>query len=236
MLVCSEIGSEGRNFQFAHHLILFDLPDDPELLEQRIGRLDRIGQTRTIQIHVPYRTGVAEELLFRWYHEGLGAFEAHCPSAPGVFQRQRNELHARLADPAPDPIELDAFIAETRSLHRRLDAELAAGRDRLLELGSHRPEVGAAMVRAVEQEDRDPDLERFLTGLWDAFGVEREPGPGGSTVIRPGPHMLQEHFPGLPDDGLTATFERSHALAHEERTFLTREHPLARAAIERAIS
>ena len=49
ILICSEIGSEGRNFQFAHHLVLFDLPLDPELLEQRIGRLDRIGQTSEIQ-------------------------------------------------------------------------------------------------------------------------------------------------------------------------------------------
>lgn len=46
-LICSEIGSEGRNFQFASHLVLFDLPLNPDLLEQRIGRLDRIGQ-RTI--------------------------------------------------------------------------------------------------------------------------------------------------------------------------------------------
>ena len=38
-LICSEIGSEGRNFQFAHHLVLFDLPLNPDLLEQRIGRL-----------------------------------------------------------------------------------------------------------------------------------------------------------------------------------------------------
>jgi len=53
LLLCSEIGSEGRNFQFAHHLVLFDLPENPELLEQRIGRLDRIGQTETIHLHVP---------------------------------------------------------------------------------------------------------------------------------------------------------------------------------------
>ena len=53
ILICSEIGSEGRNFQFAHHLILFDLPLNPDLLEQRIGRLDRIGQKHTIQIHIP---------------------------------------------------------------------------------------------------------------------------------------------------------------------------------------
>jgi superfamily II DNA/RNA helicase len=45
VLLCSEIGSEGRNFQFAHHLVLWDIPADPDLLEQRIGRLDRIGQT-----------------------------------------------------------------------------------------------------------------------------------------------------------------------------------------------
>ena len=54
VLICSEIGSEGRNFQFAHHLVLFDLPLNPDLLEQRIGRLDRIGQIHTVQIHVPY--------------------------------------------------------------------------------------------------------------------------------------------------------------------------------------
>ncbi|MDN5516513.1 MAG: RNA polymerase-associated protein RapA, partial [Pseudomonas sp.] len=53
VLICSEIGSEGRNFQFAHHLVLFDLPAHPDLLEQRIGRLDRIGQKHRIQLHVP---------------------------------------------------------------------------------------------------------------------------------------------------------------------------------------
>jgi predicted amidophosphoribosyltransferase len=75
LLLCSEIGSEGRNFQFAHHLILFDLPLKPDLLEQRIGRLDRIGQTEDIKIHVPYIAGSGEEVLARWYHEGLNAFE-----------------------------------------------------------------------------------------------------------------------------------------------------------------
>ena len=56
-LICSEIGSEGRNFQFARQLICFDLPLHPDLLEQRIGRLDRIGQGTDIYIHVPYLQG-----------------------------------------------------------------------------------------------------------------------------------------------------------------------------------
>ncbi len=232
ILLCSEIGSEGRNFQFAHHLVLFDLPADPELLEQRIGRLDRIGQSETIRIHVPYRAGTPDEWLFRWYHEGLDAFSAHQPAAPAVFWEQREALQALLADPAPEPSAIEALIGEARTLRARLDSELAAGRDRLLELSSHRPARGAALARALEEEDRDPTIEIFLTGLWDAFGVEREPGPGGSLVVRPGAHMLQEHFPELPDEGITATFSRQHALAHEERRFLTREHPLTRAALE----
>ena len=41
VLLSSSIGSEGRNFQFACHLVLFDLPENPDLLEQCIGRLDR---------------------------------------------------------------------------------------------------------------------------------------------------------------------------------------------------
>ncbi|GIB61873.1 RNA polymerase associated protein RapA [Vibrio cholerae] len=53
VLICSEIGSEGRNFQFANQLVMFDLPFNPDLLEQRIGRLDRIGQKRDIDVYVP---------------------------------------------------------------------------------------------------------------------------------------------------------------------------------------
>ncbi|MGJ8635147.1 MAG: helicase-related protein, partial [Luteolibacter sp.] len=74
ILLCSEIGSEGRNFQFARHLVLFGLPRDPEVLEQRIGRLDRIGQTGDIHIHIPYGKDSRSELQARWLHEGLDVF------------------------------------------------------------------------------------------------------------------------------------------------------------------
>ena len=50
-------------------------PLNPDLLEQRIGRLDRIGQAETIHIHVPYFVGTAQEVMFRWYQEGIGLFE-----------------------------------------------------------------------------------------------------------------------------------------------------------------
>src|SRR3546814_13527671 len=50
VLSCSENGSEGRNFQFAHHSVLSDLPSHPDLLEQRAGRLDGIGQKHTTEL------------------------------------------------------------------------------------------------------------------------------------------------------------------------------------------
>ena len=92
LLICSEIGSEGRNFQFAHHLVLFDLPFNPDLLEQRIGRLDRIGQSETIRIHVPYLEGTGQARLFHWYHEGLDAFADTCPAGSVVFSELGEEL------------------------------------------------------------------------------------------------------------------------------------------------
>ena len=47
MLVSTECGGEGRNFEFCTRLVLFDLPWNPMLVEQRIGRLDRIGRDRS---------------------------------------------------------------------------------------------------------------------------------------------------------------------------------------------
>lgn len=91
-MLCSEIGSEGRNFQFARHLVLFDLPLNPDLLEQRIGRLDRIGQKNVVQIHVPYLEETPQRTLIRWYHEGLDAFEHTCPTGRVVFDEVQEQL------------------------------------------------------------------------------------------------------------------------------------------------
>ncbi len=231
-LLCSEIGSEGRNFQFVHHLVLYDLPLEPELLEQRIGRLDRIGQTRTVEIHVPYLAATEGETLFRWYSDGLEAFSAHCPAAPAVYEQMSDRLLAALAEPESQPSSVKDLIAATAALRERLNVELSAGRDRLLELSSHRPSVSAELVDALLEQDRDPALFEYLRAYWDAFGVEHEPAAAGALVLSPGRHMLQESFPELPADGLTVSFERTHALAHEDRAFLTWEHPMVRSAME----
>jgi ATP-dependent helicase HepA len=227
-LLCSEIGSEGRNFQFAHHLILFDLPLDPDLLEQRIGRLDRIGQTETIHIHVPYLRKGPGEALYRWYAEGLRIFEAPCPAATAVSEQLRRELLEALERPE----RTDTLVRQASALVEQLNGELERGRDRLLELHSHRPERSAALVRAIEEQDAARGVLDYMTRYWDLYGVEQEAGPGLTFVLHPGHHMLQERFPELPDDGTTVTFDRANALAHEDREFLTWEHPMVRGAMD----
>lgn len=228
VLICSEIGSEGRNFQFAHHLVLFDLPLDPDLLEQRIGRLDRIGQRDTIELHLPYLQGSAGEVLLRWYRDGLGSLASTCPAAGAVSERLGAQLHAALADPA----RTDALVADAAALTRRLNADLEAGRDRLLELHSFEPGRAAGLLALLQSSADAVELPEYLAAYWDAFGIEHEPGPGRSVVLRPGPHMLDDHYPGLAGGAVTATYDRGDALAHEDRLFLTWEHPMVRGSME----
>jgi ATP-dependent helicase HepA len=228
LLICSEIGSEGRNFQFAHHLVLFDLPLEPDLLEQRIGRLDRIGQRDTIELHVPYLQGAASEALTRWYRDGLSSFESTCPAASAVFDQLGERLLAALGDPA----RVEPLVAEAAALTAAINAELEAGRDRLLELHSYQPLRAAQLLEALRENSGATPLPEFMAAYWDAFGVEHEPGPGNSIVLRPGAHMLHEHIPGLGGEAATVTFSRANALAHEDRQFLSWEHPMVRGCME----
>jgi len=228
VLICSEIGSEGRNFQFAHHLVLFDLPLNPDLLEQRIGRLDRIGQSETIHLHVPFLEDSPQAVMLRWYHEGLAAFEHPCPAGHTVYV----EVETALLDAIRRDGDPDALVATTRELRTRLNADLQRGRDRLLEYNSCRPHLAAALRDRIAAADAEPGLPEYLEQLFDTYGIETEPHSRHSLVIRPGDHMQSGDFPGLRPEGMTVTFDRQTALANEDRQFLTWEHPLVSGAME----
>ena len=229
VLVCSEIGSEGRNFQFAHHLVLFDLPFNPDLLEQRIGRLDRIGQTETIRIHVPYLEDSAQASMLQWYHAGLNAFEHTCPAGHTVFVQLRDTLLAVLQDTSTSQATL---LDSTRELNQKLNAELQRGRDRLLEYNSCRPRHAVELQQRLQAQDAGSELFRYLEQVCDCYGIDLEPHSEGSHIIRPGDHMQTSSFPGLRDEGMTITCDRDIALATEDRQFVSWEHPLVTGAME----
>ncbi|HDO1332589.1 TPA: RNA polymerase-associated protein RapA [Aeromonas veronii] len=232
VLLCSEIGSEGRNFQFASHLVLFDLPLNPDLLEQRIGRLDRIGQQNTVEIHVPYLEGTAQRALQLWYHDGLDAFEQTCPTARPVFEAVREELFELLAANTGDQAALDALLVKTRELHEPLKARLEQGRDRLLEIHSSGGAAAQQLVDKLAAEDDDTAMISFALKMFDEIGVNQDDRGENALVLTPGDHMLVSSFPGLPQDGMTITFDRNTALSRDDMALLSWDHPMMRGGID----
>ncbi len=236
VLVCSEIGSEGRNFQFAHHLILFDLPLNPDLLEQRIGRLDRIGQTETIRIHVPYLQNSAQEIMFQWYHFGLNAFEQTCPTGHNVFVQVEDALIEALHQIEDGIDDLPALIATTQGINQRLVQELQQGRDQLLEYNSCRPLVAESIRETALQEDRDSSIISYIEDCFDCFGIDFEDHSEHCYIARPGEHMQGGNFPGLHQEGMTLTYDRDTALANEDIQYITWDHPLITALMDMIVT
>ena len=228
VLLSSSIGSEGRNFQFACHLVLFDLPENPDLLEQCIGRLDRIGQTRDVQIYVPCLANSAQQDLARWYHEGLNAFEQTCPIGMALFEQYEALLKVRSENKA----DFEQLILQTQKQAKVLHLALEKGRDRLLELNSNGGEKAQRLAAEIAQTDNSPQLVDFALNLFDIIGVEQDDLGENSIVITPTGTMLVPDFPGLKEEGVTVTFDRQLALAREELEFLTWDHPMIRQGID----
>ena len=229
LLICSEIGSEGRNFQFAHHLVLFDLPENPELLEQRIGRLDRIGQTSTIHIHVPFEEGTRAHVLAHWYHEALDAFQKNPHGAADLLLRFEKKFQVLAENFSSSG--LSALIKETSAEAKKITKRLQGGHDRLLELNSNRPEVASPLIEAIQRQDADADFEAFFIRMLDHLGVEVEELGLRSYLLKSGGSQTAT-LPGLPAEGTMVTFQRSRALSREDIGFVTPDHPLVRAALD----
>lgn len=233
VLLCSEIGSEGRNFQFAQHLIMFDLPLNPDLLEQRIGRLDRIGQSKSVHIHVPFYENTAQEVLLNWYHQGLNAFEQTQAIGREVFQVFESLLLECLESLSPE--DSNNLIAATKEKAHELREALQQGRDRLLELNSCRPKQAEEIIDAMLAAEKRNALEDFIEGVCDQFGIETEPHSASAIILHPGEQMRSGAF-DLGEEGFSATFSREMALSREDMQYMTWEHPFVQSAFDQVLN
>jgi len=97
VLVCDRSAEVGRNLQFADHLLHYDLPWAPNRIEQRMGRLDRIGrQGRKLHTHVylgaEVDTGSIFEAWYRMLAEGLGAFQESMADLQFLIEDKESDL------------------------------------------------------------------------------------------------------------------------------------------------
>jgi len=136
ILVSTESGGEGRNLQFCHTMVNFDLPWNPMRIEQRIGRLHRIGQTKEVEIYNLSAAGTVEDYL-------LGLLDAKI----NLFELVVGELDMILGNLAEEEEFEDLLL--NLWVRARSEAELKEG---LEELGR---ELVKAKTQYLEAKEKD---------------------------------------------------------------------------------
>jgi len=253
ILLSSEIGSEGRNFQSARHLVLFDLPEDSSLLEQRIGRLDRIGQGEEIYIHVPYVKKSKTEMLYLWYHEALGIFEHSLMGGGEIYAKFENELKSYLENPVK---KFNKFVKEFLPRGKKemflLNEKTEKGRDRLLEFNSQNKKISEELLAEAQRMDLNDELLPFAFDMLERLDIDVQKGIYVDSFVFKGAPEQPEHATLLgventhstengemsESDGcsITVATNRETALNYENVEFFHWEHPMMQRLFDRALN
>ncbi len=253
VFISTEAGAKGLNLQFADTLINYDLPWNPQRIEQRTGRIHRYGQTRDVSIiNFAARGNEAQQLTLDILTQKLDLFGTvlgasdevlHEPStdAPealvGVigpdFEARLRRIYARARSPAEIETELRALRASVDEDRARFEATHARTA-RLIE-SRFDEQVKMVFRRIQDSLPRelaafDRDLEQVVGGYLDALDAPytRHPVPNGVRLtVEP-----CERLPGDLQGGFSAHL--GDAREHEDGELLHLGHPLVRAAVEEA--
>lgn len=141
LLLCTDVGSEGQNLQHAHVLVNFDLPWSPMVIEQRIGRLHRYGQTEPVRVYNLCARGTAEERLLDVLDRRVHLFE--------LVVGEMDMVVGNLVDQEDLEERVLAIYAASRS-----DSELALGFDA----------IAADLAKARGQLEKVQKLDEQLFG------------------------------------------------------------------------
>jgi ATP-dependent helicase HepA len=225
MLVSTECGGEGRNFEFCTRLVLFDLPWNPVAVEQRIGRLDRIGRSIPVEI-VYFRPPSGAGALVAGLYERIGLFREPL----GGIERELAGIEAAIESAALDPgdpvrglAEFDALVAEARSARDRVRE--AAHRE--LHRDPYRPAMDRAILARVPQ-DLDELIRDVVLAAAEHLNLRVEPHRDGLRhSLELGSAARVSSLPGVPGgSSFLGSFDREEAVRDESIDFYASGHPL----------
>lgn len=226
LLISTECGGEGRNFEFCRRLVLFDQPRDPAQVEQRIGRLDRVTRRREIEILYFRPKGGFEAELVRLYEE-IGLFREPLGGLERSLREVEREIRkAELGQRAGRVLARARLVSEVRNV--------AAARERAayhhLHTAGYRQEHAAELLARVPA-NLDAEVERFVVGACENLGFEVLEKPGARTwYVEFGAGALVDSLAGLPGGSrFLGTFDRQEALQREELDFFASGHALVEA-------
>jgi ATP-dependent helicase HepA len=224
VLVSTECGGEGRNFEFCRRLVLYDLPWKPSVVEQRIGRLDRIG--RQIPVEIVYfqpPEGIGRDVVRLF--EALGLFREPMAGVEPQLAPLERAIEELALDPngALSPEGFDALIADARAARSRIRE--AAYQE--LHRDPYRPEMAPAILGRVPP-DLDAQNESVVTRACARLGFTVEVARGDHVyAIELGHGTLADGLPGVPGGStFVGTFKRGEAVEDEMRDFFASGHPL----------
>jgi superfamily II DNA or RNA helicase len=128
VLLTSEVGGEGLDLQFCRILFNFDLPWNPMRVEQRIGRIDRIGQrSPSVEIASLICEGSIEERIYQRLYQRLQIIEQSLGGFEAILGERVRELEGRLLDPTLSQDEVYAEIeraAQAAEIRKKQDESL----------------------------------------------------------------------------------------------------------------
>jgi ATP-dependent helicase HepA len=227
VMLSTEAGGEGRNFQFCHEVVLYDLPWRPATVEQRIGRVDRVGQMRDVRVLVPYFRGGHEAAILKIMQESIGVLDRTVGGIDHALEYVSDRIAALILEGAGADA-WKSLYRDTQKLvsdaRRRVSEEV----DPILDHASFSAERARTVIAEVP-DDLEARTEQFVQSYADhsRLQLRAKGGPLYSVEGAPGAAGREDS-----DTGFVATFSRVHALDHEDVEFLSFGHPLVEQAEE----
>ncbi len=228
LLISDELGGEGRNFQFATHVVHFDLPPAPWTVEQRIGRCDRVGREEEMDVdsQVLVAKGYLDEAFFDFLADGIGVFNESIAPVEGELDRiMRETVAACIREGATgvlDRIEdTHAFLEEARERENK---------DLLV-----RSAVGVEEAHRIAEQLNDAEelqeLRRATIRYARHFESMVDERPGGAVAITVGEYHSLHAIPGIRSE-MVGYFDRAQAVRHERLEFFSPGHPFVRSLVQ----
>jgi superfamily II DNA or RNA helicase len=236
-LVSTEAGGEGRNLQFCHLLVNYDLPWNPMRVEQRIGRVDRLGQKNVVTVFNFSVKGTVEERVLDVLARRIGLFEQTVGGLDPILGEVETDLRKifRMADDeAKRALERMADSLERRvAAARRAETQLA---DFIMDARSFQPEIAREIMGREGLVDHSA-VTTFVRALLKDQRTHIGPPNDGvyEIVFR---ESFVSNFPELVKDGgqrRLVCFEPNVARDKEGVEFLTFGHPVVDALVEKVM-
>ncbi|WP_165774710.1 SNF2-related protein [Candidatus Viridilinea mediisalina] len=225
IMIATEAAGEGRNLQFCHIMVNYDLPWNPMRIEQRIGRVDRIGQKSPVQIINLSIADTLEERVLQVLHERINIFEsivgALDPILESIEQDVRDFMFDSDGDPATRMRQFEQQVSDRVHQVEQMEARLA---DMLLDASSFRRDRADALLGrrpAFTSDDVCRFMKQYLTF---AGGVVRERAEGIFDLTIP-PKMSVGMRDGLKDS-YHVTFDAQIAQRQDRLDFVAFGHPV----------